>query len=363
MTYHSKTDSMDDIVFHVYKSLRQYIIEQGEDLSIVEDTRVGEYVFSCGAERGLVSPQVVERILGSKKCKMDDFCFAIVSRKGGQPQPCILLAGHTTQQARPSAATTTYESIYRNLLASIKENYKIKTLYDFDMFDAMFLLEALPDLTIEPGKTLGLYRRQDDIVDRSFIASPYIHNHNADRSFEPVITPIKPTLAQRLGVAKQPYEEGSVSISHYYSPEYLINNVVDRRIAKLISMPSQHILLPNKREAFWQLFLLDNIEYFLPKFDHGAYLTLSIIFSTTDIDSAIRYQAIANLPDIDYTPKVSIKGDIVTITCIYFNQWKGLVRWSSSYRIVPHNSLVQLTLLPASICNTILIKYDCGIRI
>lgn len=354
---------MDDIVFHEYKPLRQYIIEQGNELSIVEDTRISEYLFACGTARGLVSPQVAERILRNKKCDMDDFCFAIVSREGGQPQPCILLAGHTTQQARPSAATTTYEGFYRALLASIKENYKIETLCDFDMFDATFLLEALPDLTIEPGKTLGLYRRQDDIVDRSFIASPYIHNHNADRVFEPIITPIKPTLAQRLGVAKQPYEEGSVSISLYYSPEYLINNVVDRRISKHIPKPSQHILLPNKNEAFWQLFLLDNIEYFLPKFDHGAYLTRSVIFSTADIDSAIRYQAIANLPDIDYTPQVSIKGDIVTIVCIYFNQWKGLVKWSSSYRIVPHNSLVQLTLLPASISNTILIKYDCGYRI
>lgn len=353
---------MDDIVFHEYKPLRQYIIEQGDELSIVEDTRVSEYVFACGAARGLVSPQVAERILHNKKCDVDDFCFAMVSSEGGRPMPCILLAGHTTQQARPSA-TTTYESIYRTLLARIKENYKIETLYDFDMFDAAFLLEALPDLTIEPGKTLGLYRRQDDIVDRSFIASPYIHNHNADRAFEPVITPIKPTLAQRLGVAKQPYEEGSVSISHYYSPEYLIQKVVDRRIAKHISKPSQHILLPNKLEAFWQLFILDNIEYFLPKFDHGAYHSRAIIFSTADIDSAIRYQAISNLPGIDYTPNVSIKGDIVTITCIYFNQWKGLVRWNSSYRIVPHNSLVQLTLLPASICNTVLIKYDCGIRI
>lgn len=354
---------MDDIVFHEYKPLRQYIIEQGNELSIVEDTRISEYLFACGTARGLVSPQVAERILHNKKCDMDDFCFAIVSRESGQPQPCILLAGHTTQQARPSAATTTYEGFYRALLASIKENYKIETLYDFDMFDATFLLEALPALTIEPGKTLGLYRRQDDIVDRSFIASPYIHNHNADRAFEPIITPIKPTLAQRLGVAKQPYEEGSVSISLYYSPEYLINNVVDRRISKHIPKPSQHILLPNKNEAFWQLFLLDNIEYFLPKFDHGSYLTRSVIFSTADIDSAIRYQAIANLPDIDYTPQVSIKGDIVTIVCIYFNQWKGLVKWSSSYRIVPHNSLVQLALLPASISNTILIKYDCGIRI
>ncbi len=354
---------MNNIVFHEYKPLRQYIIEKGADLSIAEDTRVGEYVFECGAERGLVSPQVAERILDAKKCNMDDFCFAIVSREGGQQHPCILLAGHTTHQAKSSAAITTYESIYRALLANIKVNYKIETLYDFDMFDAMFLLEALPDLTIEPGKTLGLYRRQDDIVDRSFIASPYIHNHNADRAFEPVITPIKPTLAQRLGVAKQPYEEGSVSISHYYSPEYLINNVVDRRISKHIPKPSQHILLPNKREAFWQLFLLDNIEYFLPKFDHGAYLTRSVIFSTADIDSSIRYQAIANLPDIDYTPKVGIKGDIVTIVCIYFNQWKGLVKWSSSYRIVPHNSLVQLTLLPASVSNTVLIKYECGIRI
>lgn len=354
---------MDDIVFHEYKPLRQYIIEQGDELSIVEDTRISEYLFACGATRGLVSPQVAERILRNKKCDMDDFCFAIVSREGGQPQPCILLAGHTTQQARPSAATTTYEGFYRALLASIKENYKIETLYDFDMFDATFLLEALPALTIEPGKTLGLYRRQDDIVDRSFIASPYIHNHNADRAFEPIITPIKPTLAQRFGVAKQPYEEGSVSISLYYSPEYFINNVVDRRISKHIPKPSQHILLPNKNEAFWQLFLLDNIEFFLPKFDHGSYLTRSVIFSTADIDSAIRYQAIANLPDIDYTPQVSIKGDIVTIVCIYFNQWKGLVKWSSSYRIVPHNSLVQLTLLPASISNTILMKYDCGIRI
>lgn len=354
---------MDDIVFHEYKPLRQYIIEQGNELSIVEDTRISKYLFACGTARGLVSPQVAERILHNKKCDMDDFCFAIVSREGGQPQPCILLAGHTTQQARPSAATTTYEGFYRALLASIKENYKIETLYDFDMFDATFLLEALPALTIEPGKTLGLYRRQDDIVDRSFIASPYIHNHNADRAFEPIITPIKPTLAQRLGVAKQPYEEGSVSISLYYSPEYLINNVVDRRISRHIPKPSQHILLPYKREAFWQLFLLDNIEYFLPKFDHGAYLTRSVIFSTADIDSAIRHQAITNLPDIDYTPQVSIKGDIVTIVCIYFNQWKGLVKWSSSYRIVPHNSLVQLTLLPDSISNTILMKYDCGIRI
>ena len=252
------------------------------------------------------------------------------------------------------------------MLKSIEENYTIENLDDFDLFDASFLFDKLHLLKIKPGMTIGFYRKQDETVDRSFVATPYVHDTNADQLYKPIITPKKKTFTQRLGISSEPY-----------STKYLLRGVVDRRALKDLNGGNalrigQYISLPNNEEAVWQMFLLDNIEYFLPKFDHGAYKDRKIVFSlndTKDLPLSIQQYVQHNSTLIYPTILINNTKELVVVRCVYFNKWQGLVRWTCFYMMLGGHAkdpnaknLIRIIQIKHKETYDILVKYDCGDR-
>lgn len=267
----------------------------------------------------------------------------------------------------------TFASTYKALQESIETNYVIESVVDFDLFDASFLFDTLGLLKINPGKTLGIYRKQDEIVTRSFIATPYVHDSDANQIYYPVITPKKKTFAQWLGVSSKPYKEGDFNISESYSTKYLLQGVVDYRVTKNLHGGSglyinPFISLPQNEEAVWQMFLLDNIKYFLPKFDHGAYMDRKLIFSHDDIKdlpASIQQQFLLKsgnmiIPNI----KIDTIEEHASVQCIYFNRWEGIVKWTCHYSLFGGNAKGLMIMLNVDHMETqeVLAKYDCGIR-
>ena len=268
----------------------------------------------------------------------------------------------------------TFAATYKALQESINTNYVIENVIDFDLFDASFLFDTLDLLKINPGKTLGLYRKQDEIVSRSFIATPYVHDTDANEIYNPIITPKKKTFAQWLGISSEPYKEGDFNISEPYSTKFLLQGIVDHRVLKTLHGGfglniNQYISLPQNEEAVWQMFLLDNIQYFLPKFDHGAYMDRKLILSSDDIKElpeSIQQQFLHKTGTIMIIP--NIKFDIIeqhaSVQCIYFNKWEGVVKWTCHYTLFGGNSKDLMIMLNVKHMESkeVLVKYDCGIR-
>lgn len=266
----------------------------------------------------------------------------------------------------------TFISTYQALQESIDTNFVVKDLDDFDLFDASFILDTLNLLIINPGNTLGIYRLQDDVFSRSFISKPYVHETNANKIYNPIITPKKKTFAQRLGISSEPYKEGDFTISESYSPEFLLSGVVDRRVLKDIYGGSalnliQYICIPKNEEAVWQMFLLDNIEYFLPKFDHGAYRDRKLVFTTSDISSfpaSVQNFVNQNNDYINPIIRINEMEEQAFVQCTYFNKWEGLVRWTCFYQLFEGfgNGQIRMTKINHREHRQIMVKYDCGIR-
>lgn len=359
----NEQDSSEGIIQSGRKPLKQFLLEQRKDIFIVKRVETETLYFECGEIKGIVSPAASSRITNFN-CPIDDFYFAMVSRQGEKAIPCICLAkdsiGNNKEKLENTYFLNRYAQIYHALLKNIKTNYVIETPGDFELFDASFLLDTLALLHLPKDKTLGLYRRQDDIVDRSFFASPYVHNANADKLFEPIITPIKKTFLQRIGMAGEPNDKEEVNISEFYAPTYLIQGVIDRRIACMIPRPSFHFTLDNRNpEAVWEMFLLDHIEYFLPKFDHGVYKERKIICKEMIEDLPFEVRRGALSLEKELNPDVFMCDDLAIIRCCYFNMWKGIVRWRVQY----HLESGKIEYVKNSDEYKVLVKYDCGMRI
>ncbi|MCR5039043.1 MAG: hypothetical protein K6A94_06870 [Bacteroidales bacterium] len=369
-----KENSNKRLVFSNKKTLKQFVLEQNAEVKTFKSSKSDKLFFECGKIRGYVSPAAAER-LKDPNCSIDDFNFAMVAKEGEEPIPCIIIANKHFEgsiEQQKLSPKDQFATTYQTLLKTIEENYAIENTDDFDMIDASFVFDVLDLLQIQHGKTLGFYRRQDDIVDRSFVASPYVHNTNADKVYNPIIIPKKKTLFQRLGMSSEPYKEGDFTISESYSTEYLLRGIVDRRVLKDIYGGSnlridQYISLPIKEEAVWQMFLLDNIEYFLPKFDHGVYKDRKLIFTsndTKDLPASIQQYVQRNDNKINPIIQINEAEELASVQCTYFNKWRGLVKWTCYYHLFGGHdkSLIRMSHIKHMETNDILVKYDCGIR-
>jgi hypothetical protein len=187
--------------------------------------------------------------------------------------------------------------------------------------NASFIFDVLTHISLTKNKVLGIYRRSDDRI-------PHVGN-----SLYPLV-----------------HESDSVNI--------------DKGIK---SIPSDYISVPFCFESFWELFLLDSLEYFLPKYDHYRYMIRHVICSQSDIDNLppeIKDDIIRR--SIQTTPKITqiLKG-LIHVQCVYYNQWSGLIRWNEYYTIdnIHDNQMKVKKATYLSNQNEILYKYDCGLRI
>lgn len=130
--------------------------------------------------------------------------------------------------------------------------------------------------------------------------------------------------------------------------------------------PSNNITAKLCVESFWEIFLLDNLKYFLPKFDHANYMTRHIVFSSKDnilpekIAKHIKKNHIGLAPIID-----CLFDRIIRIHCFYYNAWSGLNKWTDYYLFneTKDGNMNVSRLNSFSNQTDVLCKYDCGIRI
>jgi len=217
-----------------------------------------------------------------------------------------------------------FENTYNSILKSIKENIvrdnsRLDGLFEID--NASFIFDVLKNIFLTKNKTLGLYRRSDDRI-------PHIGN-----SLYPLV-----------------HDSNFVNIKK-----------------DVKSIPSEYISAPFCFESFWEIFLLDSLEYFLPKFDHYQKIIRHIVCSQSDIDNLppeIKDDIVRRC--LQTTPKITqiLKG-LVHIQCVYYNQWSGLIRWNEYYIIEDiHDNLMKVKKVAClSNQNEILYKYDCGLKI
>lgn len=213
----------------------------------------------------------------------------------------------------------TYNSMLKSIKANIvRDNSRLDGLSEID--NAFFIFDVLKNIFLTKDKTLGLYRRSDDRI-------PNIGN-----SLYPLV-----------------HESNSINIEK-----------------AVRSIPSEYISAPFCLESFWELFLLDNLEYFLPKFDHYRQMIRHIICSQSDIDNLppeIKDDVVRRC--IQTTPTITqiLKG-LVHIQCVYYNQWSGLIRWNEYYLIesIHENQMKVKKVACLSNKYEILYKYDCGLK-
>ena len=356
------------------KTLKQLVLEQNAEVKTFKSPKSDKLFFECGKIRGYVSPAAAER-LKDPNCSIDDFAFAMVAKEGEEAIPCIMIAkkySNGSMEDQKVSPKDIFATTYQTLLKAIEEHYAIENTDDFDLIDASFVFEVLDLLQLQEGKTLGFYRRQDDIVERSFVATSYVHNTNADKIYNPVITQKKKTFAHWLGISSDPYKEGDFTISESYSTEYLLRGIVDHRVLKDFHGGNalkidQYISLPHNEEAVWQMFLLDNIEYFLPKFDHGVYKERKLLFTSNDNkDLPASIQQYVQRLGNNINPIIQINDikELASVQCTYFNMWEGIVRWTCYYQLIGSHAknLIRMLHIQPKETNDILVKYDCGIR-
>lgn len=222
------------------------------------------------------------------------------------------------------------EGLAASSLSSLNQNYSFEQTYnallnkDNNRTDnASFVFKTLKHLSLPKTKILGFFwRRKDD-------------NHDD------------------LGNSLFPY----VYDSNVNAQELLIEGESN--------FPSNSIIAQICNESFWEVFLLDNLEYFLPKKDHYSYMPRYIVFSPDSIILPKEITDYLQESPIDFTPKIDcLFNKIIRVQCIYYNAWKGLVKWCDYYLFQDISGMKMKVTRLNNISNQtdILYKYKCGIK-
>ena len=229
-----------------------------------------------------------------------------------------------------------YENTYSLLLKTIKENRERdeEQVYVYELSEinnANFVFLPLNHLSLQTNKSLGFYAR-------------YRHDHEL----------------------KDEYYERPPWNSLYPCVHDSNVHIKDIIIKNNDSSPSQFITAPICGESFWEIFLLDNLEDFLPKWDHGNYSIRHLVLSQKSVDGLpdeirqyLQENSTALVPNIDM-----VYGNLIRIQCVYYNAWEGLIRCSDYYMFqkISDEKMKVTRLNSISNQTNVLYKYDCGIR-
>lgn len=230
-------------------------------------------------------------------------------------------------------------NIYKSLKAAIAKNIRIHDLEDFNVPDASFITDIFNHTKLDDGMTLGLYRHGYSLGSiesnySNFYMNPYVHYTDASEEFVPKLIPVRKGLLQILRLKSCNYAKKEYRSSIFYSPKMLIYNIIDDIMAESIRLPNQFATTEWNEEAIWEMFLLDNLKYFLPTFGHATYKRKDVICSEEDIEElppVVKRFAESNLSTL--LPKVLLKNERrdAIIVCHYFNPWEGLIKWTIPY--------------------------------
>jgi TPR repeat protein len=239
----------------------------------------------------------------------------------------VLLEGNYSTFSKWSINNWPYscQQTYSSLLKTINDNNKHDdSRYDglSETLDASFVFNVIKNIQLFPNKKLGFFRQMDwNHYTPSNSMFPYVYDSNV--------------------------------------------NVHELNIRKDYVAPSNGITAKPCNESFWEIFLLDNLKYFLPKFDHANYMTRHIVFSIDDKLLPEKITKHIKKNSIDLAPKVDCLFEkIIRIQCFYYNAWSGLNRWTDYYLFnETKDGNMNVTRLNGFSNQTdVLCEYDCGIK-
>ncbi|MBR1513001.1 MAG: hypothetical protein IJ622_01770 [Bacteroidales bacterium] len=104
---------------------------------------------------------------------------------------------------------------------------------------------------------------------------------------------------------------------------------------------AKHLEIPPTEMGVWQLYLLERLHTVLPLWWHGGYNRRKLILKESDIDDIIplKFHDLHELKEQEkLMPCVTIgsnddKGQLLVVSCSYWNDWEGLVRQSVEYKL------------------------------
>lgn len=269
-----------------------------------------------------------------------------------------------------------YKEIYDSLKKAIKDNYEIDDLSDFVITDASFLLDCFKHIKFDEKKVLGIFCQMYCDSQMGFYSVPYVHRANATEPYYPEVKMLKPrrqvkeTFLQKIGLSSSgKWLDAEYSVSEEYSPKKIIVNTLNSQQAKSVNLPSHYITGHWTEECAWEVFLLDNLKYFLPSFGSGAYMHRELICSLEDLlELPQQVQDGVLLSDAHLLPHFVYGQNMVKVVVHYFSKWKGLVKWTIPYvtadEIISTRNTIccyNKTILPAE-KEEVIVKYDCGTR-
>lgn len=117
----------------------------------------------------------------------------------------------------------------------------------------------------------------------------------------------------------------------------------------------------------WQIYLLHTADTILPLFWHAGYNRRKYIFSNDDLKNIRGFHGNKQFKNVDVSgileeyellPKVEICDNKATVTCCYWNNWKGLVRETVDINFTANQGFDIIEDVKAEI----IYSYECGIR-
>lgn len=116
----------------------------------------------------------------------------------------------------------------------------------------------------------------------------------------------------------------------------------------------------------WQIYLLHTADTILPLFWHAGYNRRKYIFSNDDLKNIRGFHGNKQFKNVDVSgileeyellPKVEICDNKATVTCCYWNNWKGLVRETVDINFTANQGFDIIEDVKAEI----IYSYECGI--
>ncbi|MBP5713858.1 MAG: hypothetical protein J6X07_04065 [Prevotella sp.] len=125
-----------------------------------------------------------------------------------------------------------------------------------------------------------------------------------------------------------------------------------------------HLNIENSIKGAWQTYLLCISKTLLP-FSGSLYYTKRLLIFTNDQLPEIWVESKDSIDDKlerlnykgDVSPSVQVEGNEYTISCCYWNKWRGLIRETLNLTFLG-NGKVHI----GDFSHQTLFKYDCGIR-
>ena len=90
----------------------------------------------------------------------------------------------------------------------------------------------------------------------------------------------------------------------------------------------KHLNLQWTEIGVWQAYLLSKATALLPVVWHGGYGRKTFLFCREDKTKVPPFFRRVEIPDVedDLSPKVRIEGNVATVSCCFWNDWRGLYR-------------------------------------